>query len=61
MYAGEGGGSAKGIVIFVIIVVCAVVILAMAYAVYRKRAASKSRDATTAPSVTMNHEESEVI
>ena len=60
MYAGEGGDSTKGIVIFVIIVVCAVVILAMAYVVYRKRT-GKSSDATTAPSVTVINEESEVI
>lgn len=58
---GEGGDSAKGIVIFVIIVVCASVILAMAYVVHRKRT-GKSNEATTAPSVTtVNHDESEVI
>lgn len=61
LYGGEEGrDSTKGIVIFVIIAVCAIVILSMAYVVYRKRMAGKSNQ-TTAPEIHTVTHESEVI
>lgn len=64
-YPGEksGGGATKGIVIFIIIAVCGIVVLSMGYVIYRKKMAGggkRNETAAAAPDLAVN-QESEVI